>query len=148
MYLQIILILFSINTENSEIKQTPIPLSLQMQNLNIIAYIIYLLVSFYVTIKVGWMCYQNGRVYLEDIFGHHPSWVTPINKLLLTGYYLINLGYIAFNLNDWENITTPLMMTDVLILKLGFLLVVLGALHYFNIWVLAQLAKHSMFSNK
>jgi len=119
-----------------------------MQNLNIITYIIYLLISFYITISVGWMCYQNGRVYLKNIFSHHPNWVTPINKLLLMGYYLINLGYITFNLNDWENIVTPLMMVDGLLFKLGYLLVALGVLHYFNIWVLAQLSRKSMFSNK
>ncbi|OJJ20958.1 hypothetical protein BKI52_10285 [marine bacterium AO1-C] len=119
-----------------------------MQNLNIITYIIYLLLSFYITIRVGWICYQNGRVYLADIFESHPSWVDPINKLLLTGYYLINLGYITFNLTDWEQIVTPLMMADVLVLRLGYLLIALGGLHYFNIWGLAQLSKQSMFSNK
>ncbi len=119
-----------------------------MQNLNTITYLIYLLVSFYITIKVGWMCYQNGRIYLEDIFIQQPRWVTPINRLLLTGYYLINLGYIMFNLNDWETITNLVMMANILILRLGYLLVVLGGLHYFNIWVLARLAKQSMFSNK
>lgn len=119
-----------------------------MQHLNIITYSIYLLISFYVTIKVGWICYKNGEVYLQQIFSTNKEWAHPINKMLLIGYYLVNLGYTVLNLSFWGNVHSLKTMLDTLSLKLSAILIILGVLHCFNIWILAQLAKKSMFSNK
>lgn len=90
------------------------------------------------------MCYKNGRVYLNSIFVQHQNWVNPINKLLLIGYYLVNLGYITISLNFWENVTDIFILINSLVSRVGYILLILGGLHYFNIWALTQLSRKSI----
>lgn len=119
-----------------------------MKDLNTIAYSIYLLISFFITIQIGWICYKNGEVYLKQIFASKTAWVAPVNKILLTGYYLINLGYIAFSLSFWDHLTSIEMLISRLSFRLGYICLILAIIHCFNLWVLAYLAKKPIFSNK
>lgn len=113
---------------------------MEEMNYTIIAYILYLLITFFITIRVGWFFYSNGRVYLEDIFSENPKMVDPINKILLTGYYLLNLGFATVNIITWENINSIHKLIIALSQNIGMIMVILGVIHFINMAVTAKIA--------
>jgi len=109
-------------------------------NLNIVGYIIYLSITFYIAIRVGWFFYTNGRIYLEDIFFDNPQMVDPINKILLTGYYLLNLGFTAVSILSWENLESVHLLIEALTQNIGMICIILGIIHYINMAITAYIA--------
>lgn len=101
-------------------------------NYNITGYLIYLSITTFITLYVGWMFYSNGEVYLRNIFRDEPEFVRPINRILLAGYYLLNLGYAASTLSSWGTILSIAALLDMLAIRLGFIMIALGIIHYFN----------------
>ena len=73
-------------------------------NLNVIGYIIFFAIMFYVIGIVGWKFYKNGRVFLLSHMAAELHLVDPVNKLLLIAYYLFNLGYVAISIQSWEQL--------------------------------------------
>ncbi len=108
----------------------------------ITSYFIFLFFSFFITIKVGWILFKNGEVYLLEIFNYHKTYVKSINKLLLIGYYLINLGKAAIEITYWEEITTLSKLIKVVGNKLGNLLLLLAVMHFINVIGLALFSKN------
>ena len=102
---------------------------------NIISYIIYLIITFYITIFVGWKVYKLGFIYLENLINNH-SVSQAINNLLLIGYYLVNLGFSAICLRNWIRVDTITTMFSSLSYKIGFILLVLGILHFINLSII------------
>ena len=102
---------------------------------NIISYIVYIIITFYITIFVGWRVYKLGFIYLENLIDNH-SVCQSINNLLLIGYYLVNLGLSAMSLQNWERVDTITIMLSSLSYKIGFILLVLGILHFINLSII------------
>ncbi|RYZ21439.1 MAG: hypothetical protein EOO16_12985 [Chitinophagaceae bacterium] len=104
--------------------------------MNPIAYLLYLSITYWVTVHVGWRFYHNGRSYLLALFRNDEVLAGAVNRLLLTGYYLLNLGYAALMLRNWETLHT---WTDVLVsvtLMTARILLTLGCIHFCNMGVL------------
>lgn len=114
---------------------------MEQESLNIIAYCIYLPITFFITIKVGWICYKNGAVYLKASLKDENQWIDSINKFLLIGYYLVNLGYAAITLSFWDKILTVSDLVGVLTYKLGFITLTLGIMHAINLALASYLPK-------
>lgn len=104
-------------------------------NYNIPGYMIYLPVTFYITLVVGKTCYTNGEVYLMKIINDDRHTVKAINRLLLLGYYLVNLGYAAVTISYWHALHTYRDLLETLCSKLGTIILLLGILHINNILV-------------
>lgn len=104
-------------------------------NYNIISYFIYLSITFYITIVVGKICFNNGEVYLGRIIDGKPEMVSFINRLLLIGYYLLNLGYAALMLSFWPEIKSISEAILVLFGRIGKIVFLLGVMHYNNMLV-------------
>lgn len=102
---------------------------------NIISYIIYLTITFYITIFVGWKVYKIGFIYLTNLIDNH-SVCQSINNLLLIGYYLVNLGISAVNLSNWNRIDNIATMFSSVSYKIGFILLILGILHFINLSII------------
>lgn len=101
-------------------------------NFNILAYSIYLPITFYIMIVVGRLCYIHGEIYLAGIFKEHHHIVRTLNNLLLLGYYLVNLGYAAITLSFWPEISSATEMVAIAGVKLGQIILLLGLLHANN----------------
>lgn len=118
-------------------------------NYNIVSYLIYLLITFYVTVVVGKICYTNGEHYLMKIINDKPELVRSINSILLIGYYLLNLGYATIMLSFWPQIESLNQLICELSTKTGKILLLLGFMHYFNILITAlysiKINKQSQF---
>ena len=59
-----------------------------------------------------------------------------INNILLTGYYLVNIGYAIYTISTWTNITHPYNIVDTIASHVGTIILILAGLHYMNIIVL------------
>ncbi|MBB6370530.1 hypothetical protein [Chryseobacterium shigense] len=102
---------------------------------NIVSYVIFLTVSFYITIDVGRRCFQAGKSYLEYLI-HDKGMCLTINRILLGCYYLLNLGYIAINLAVWDRVTSTEELIAVTAARIGYIALILCVLHYTNIFTL------------
>lgn len=110
-------------------------------NYQIVSYILFITSSFFITIKLGWIFYKNGEVYLHELFKNQEAYVQTINKLLLIGYYLVNLGKASITIAYWETIFTTADIFRVVGQKLGNLLLLLAIMHFINVFGLALFSK-------
>lgn len=102
-------------------------------NYNIIAYSIYGVLMSIVIIRVGTICYRNGNVFVASLMPDNLELCTYINKVLLVGYYLVNLGYSVYMISTWTAITSPHDVISNIASHAGQIIMLLAALHYINI---------------
>lgn len=110
-------------------------------NLNLIAYLIYFLITIFIIVKVGKICYNNGNIYVSQLIPNHEDLCLKINQLLLVGYYLLNIGYCAMTIISWEKIETLTQLTEVITSKSALIIITIAILHYFNIILLTNYIK-------
>ncbi|MEL1240016.1 hypothetical protein [Flavobacterium flavipallidum] len=110
-------------------------------NLNIIAYSIYLLITAFIILKVGKICFDNGTVYVNELIPDHKDLCQKINQILLIGYYLLNLGYCAMTLISWNTIHTWTQLIEILASKTALIICIIAAMHYINIIILTKYIK-------
>ena len=96
-------------------------------------YAIYVVVSVSLVAWLARTLSRNGAIFLEDVFDD-PRMAQAVNKLLVTGFYMLNLGYAALLLKAGEA-PTAVVAFEVLGQKLGVLLVSLAGVHFANMWV-------------
>lgn len=113
----------------------------------LIAYIAYLLVSIALTVWVGRTLHKNGRPFLLDAFGERADLADSVNHLLLVGFYLVNFGYVSFALKLAERVATPTAAVEALSYKIGLVLVVLGAMHFLNLYVFGRIRMSKRIRN-
>src|SRR5215813_3831089 len=106
-----------------------------------ITYPLYLAISIAVTVWVARSLSRNGRVFLVDSFGGHEQLADSINHLLVVGFYLINIGYVTLALRYGEKPTDVTGAMEYLSSKVGLVLVVLGAMHFFNMYAILKLRR-------
>ena len=110
---------------------------------NIISYLIYFTIITSIILKVGHMCYENGITYSKH-FNVDENICKTINKILLIGYYLINIGYAIITISSWEAVETKEKIFESVASHLGYIILPLALLHYFNlIWITIYLNKMS-----
>lgn len=107
-----------------------------MMNFNLIAYLIYGLITLFTIFFVGGILHKNGRYYIHQFFSKDPALGDYINDGLLIGYYLINMGYVFITIRYWENIESFQLLVELIGTKTGSIFLLLGLLHFFNILAL------------
>ena len=110
----------------------------------ILTYTLYLIISFVLTIWVARTLFKNGKVFLIDIFHGNKELAESVNNLLLVGFYLINLGYAIYTLRITQNIENTREIFEILSLKIGTLILILGCMHFLNLYVLFTLRKKNI----
>jgi hypothetical protein len=106
------------------------------------AYVAYVLISVALTIWVGRTLHKNGRAFLVDVFGDRQDLADSVNHLLVVGFYLINFGYMSLALKLAHRVDSPTEAIEALSYKVGLVLVVLGAMHFFNLFVFSRIRAH------
>src|SRR4029450_13424101 len=107
--------------------------------IGISTYLIYLAVSIALTIWVGRTLHKNGRIFLVDVFHGNEALADSVNHLLVVGFYLINMGYVSLALKLGYSPETAQEGNEALSGKVGMVLVVLGGMHFFNLYVFSRL---------
>ncbi len=110
-------------------------------NHTVTAYFIYLPVSVAMTIWVARTLHKNGRVFLVQAFHGREDMADSVNHLLVVGFYLINVGFIAAALRYGAKPHDLQEMIEFLSTKLGIVLLVLGGMHFFNIFNFDKMRK-------
>ncbi|AEV82846.1 membrane protein [Actinoplanes sp. SE50] len=100
-------------------------------------YLGYLVVSVALTIWVGTTLARNGMVFLTDVFADDRL-ARAVNQLLVMGFYLLNLGYLAIAMRTGDRIGNAAEALEKLSGKIGWVLLVLGALHLSNVFFLGR----------
>jgi uncharacterized membrane protein HdeD (DUF308 family) len=104
-------------------------------------YIIYLLLGVPLTVWVGQTLHRNGRIFLVEAFHGKEDMADSVNHLLLVGFYLINVGYVLLGLPLGTKPETVQAAFEFLATKLGLVLLVLGAMHFFNMFNFDKMRK-------
>ncbi|MFU8853715.1 hypothetical protein ACNAW0_22420 [Micromonospora sp. SL1-18] len=100
-------------------------------------YLAYLAVSIGLTVWVARALSRNGLVFLEDVFADKRL-ADAVNSLLVVGFYLLNLGYVTVAMKEADAVGTTSQALEELSMKVGLVLLVLGALHFFNVFALGR----------
>ena len=110
-------------------------------NYIIITYSFYLFITIALTIWVARTLFKNGKVFLIDIFHGNKELADSVNNLLLVGFYLINIGYAVYTLQVTHNIANVQQVIENLSLKIGLIILILGGMHFFNLYIFFTLRK-------
>jgi hypothetical protein len=105
------------------------------------SYLAYLAISLTATVWVARTLHKNGRVFLVNAFGGDIELAGSVNHLLVVGFYLINLGYVAQALTTSQNVATLRTAIELVSTKVGTILLVLGLMHFFNLYVFNRLRR-------
>lgn len=107
-------------------------------------YLLYLAISLCLTIWVARTLFRNGRVFLVDVFRGNETLADSVNHLLVVGFYLINLGYVTRMLRLTSGVDDVRQAIEALSWKLGTVLLVLGVMHFLNVFVFSSLRRHAV----
>jgi hypothetical protein len=110
----------------------------------ITTYLSYLAISIALTVWVARTLHKNGRIFLVDSFHGNESLADSVNHLLVVGFYLINIGYVALALKYGSAVNTAQGFLEALSTKVGLVLVVLGFMHFFNLLVFSKMRKRAV----
>ena len=104
-------------------------------------YLFYLALSIALTVWVGHTLHKNGRPFLLHAFEHNALLTDSINNLLLVGFYLINFGFVTLALRTSAPVLGLQGAIELLSVKIGQVLLVLGGMHFFNMHMLHKLGR-------
>ena len=111
--------------------------------LGVSTYIVYLVISIALTIWVARTLHKNGRVFLVDVFHGNEALADSVNHLLVVGFYLINFGYVSLALKLGYAVNTAQEGIEALSVKVGMVLLVLGGMHFFNLFIFSRMRRRS-----
>ena len=101
-------------------------------------YLAYLVISVALTVWVARTLHKNGRIFLVDSFVGNEPLADSVNHLLVVGFYLINIGYVTLALKYGDKATDAQTALEILSTKVGLVLVVLGVMHFFNLFIFSK----------
>ena len=91
-------------------------------NIIVVTYIVYVLISVALTIWVARTLYKRGAIFLVDAFHGNAEVAASVNHLLVVGFYLINIGFVSLALKTTAVIATSRAAIELLSDKMGMVL--------------------------
>jgi hypothetical protein len=107
----------------------------------VFVYLVYTAASVALTIWLARTLSRNGEVFLEDVFADNPRMATAVNRLLVVGFYLLNLGYALVSLKIGHPVFNIAEGIEAVAMNVGRLLLVLGGLHMFNLYLFHRIRR-------
>ncbi|MGH2663417.1 MAG: hypothetical protein ACRDH8_11560 [Actinomycetota bacterium] len=99
-----------------------------------IVYAAYAVVAIVLTAWLARTLFRNGRAFLHDVFQDRPELADAVNRLLVTGFYMLNLGYALYLLRASRGLGA-FEAVQFLVNRLAILLVSLALIHFINVLV-------------
>ena len=106
-------------------------------------YFTYLAISLVITVWVAHTLHKSGRVFLVDAFLGDASIADSANHLLVVGFYLINVGWVAVALRSEVTPTSLRQAIELVSTRIGVVLLVLGVMHFLNLYVFSRFRKRA-----
>jgi hypothetical protein len=107
----------------------------------VLAYLIYLAVSVGVTVAAGRVLARGGRAFLREAYGGDGFQADAVSRLLVAGFYLLGLGFIALTAGMPGSIGSLSHGLRLLSVKIGQLLLVLGAEYFACLFAFGRLRR-------
>ena len=107
-------------------------------------YVAYLAISVALTVWVARTLHRSGRIFLVDSFLGNEPLADSVNHLLVVGFYLINIGYVTLALKYGVAAANAQESLETLSTKVGLVLLVLGGMHFFNLFVFTKMRKRAL----
>jgi len=101
----------------------------------------------YVVVAVGltwWLArtlFRNGTAFLHDVFADRIDLADAVNKLLVVGFTMLNLGYALYLLRASRGLDA-FGAVQFLVNRLAILLVTLAGMHFVNVFVFWRIRAH------
>lgn len=108
------------------------------------SYLTYLALSIPLTVWVARTLHKHGRIFLVDAFHGNEPLADSINHLLVVGFYLVNIGFVSLALKYGEKPENLQGVFEALSTKEGVVLLVLGAMHFFNLAVFSKMRRRAL----
>lgn len=112
-------------------------------NETVITYALYLALAVSMTVWVARTLHKNGRVFLIECFHGNTELADSVNHLLVVGFYLVNIGFVSLYLKTTEDVLGARGVFELLSDKMGVVLLLLGAMHFFNLYVFTRMRKRA-----
>jgi hypothetical protein len=112
-------------------------------NYSLLTYALYLPATILITVWVARTLFNNGHAFLIEIFHGDETLANAVNKLLLVGFYLVNFGYALVTIKVQMMIIDLQSAVEVLCVKLGTIVLILGAMHFLNLYIFFTLRKRA-----
>ncbi len=109
----------------------------------VITYLLYLAISTGLTIWVGRTLYRNGSIFLVEVFAEE-GLAKAVNHLLVVGFYLVNFGFVSLFLRMGDAVNNAQQSIEALSVKVGVVLLVLGGMHFMNMFVLNRFRRRGL----
>jgi hypothetical protein len=110
-------------------------------NIIVVTYLSYLFISVSLTIWVARTLYKRGGIFLVDAFHGNSELADSVNHLLVVGFYLINIGFVSLALKTADVISNSRAAIELLSDKMGMVLLILGGMHFFNLYVFSRIRR-------
>lgn len=104
-------------------------------------YLLYLAISATITIWVARTLHDRGRIFLVSCARGNEKLADSINDLLVVGFYLVNFGYVTLALKYGTKPTNLIESIEFLSTKVGLVLLILGVMHFFNIFIFTRMGQ-------
>jgi hypothetical protein len=105
------------------------------------SYAAYLAAALGMTVWVARTLSTNGEIFLIDCFGHDEKLARSTNHLLVTGFYLVNIGFILLALPSGTEPDNGPQAIRFVATKVGLAVLVLGLWHFFNMHLIAKFGR-------
>lgn len=115
-----------------------------MLKLALATHVVYLVTSVLLTVWVARTLSRNGLAFLRDSFAGNDELARSINHLLVVGFYLLNLGYVTLAIRREGYPHNLVDAIEILSVRLGWVLLILGALHLLNMYLFTRWRRHSL----
>jgi hypothetical protein len=116
-------------------------------NATIVNYALYLALAIPLTIWVARTLHKNGRVFLVECFHGNHELADSVNHLLVVGFYLVNIGFVSLYLKTRETVAGAQGVFEILSGKMGIVLLVLGLMHFFNLYIFTRMRKRGQLAH-
>ena len=104
-------------------------------------YAAYALIAVPLVVWLARTLFKNGAVFLDTVFEDRRI-AEAVNRLLVVGFYLFNLGYVCLWMKA-DAATTEIAAVETLAWKLGALLLALGGMHFANMYLFYRIRRRA-----
>lgn len=112
-------------------------------DLVVVGYVIYVALGVTLAMWVAKTLSRQGRTYLADVFQNEKVGAA-MNQLLVVGFYLVNFGFMALWLRTGDQVSTLRDLLQMLSIKIGTVLLVIGALHLINLLIFSRIRRNTL----
>ena len=112
-------------------------------NQTVLAYLLYTAIAVPLTVFVARTLHRHGALFLRQVFPGNVGLADAVNHLLVVGFYLLNLGYVALFLRTDATVEGAADMIELVSRKVGVVSIVLGTVHLANVYVFNRFRRNA-----